>query len=235
MVTIDCDGLSFDGAITSVESPNKAGIRDRSTITATAEVRNCSGFTQQVRLTAADLGTVAQTTVPTGEAQTLTGSATVTGSYAGYVRLESKFPNREWYQRDSVFTNIVAEDKTDAREENLQDDLDGDGEVPAPVDDSGDGPVGGSDDQPDTQPTPPSLSIKCGFGGADITAGQTVTIPATVTAGDGQGDATGTVTFEVAGASATEQVRLAPGTSTTVSRTFEITEPGEYTPTVTVE
>ena len=90
-------------------------------------------------------------------------------------------------------------------------------------------------DPPVTQPVIPTLSIECAFGGAQITAGESVTIPATVTTGSGQGEATGTVTFELADATTTEPVTLGPNSSTTVEATFEVTAPGSYTPEVTVE
>jgi hypothetical protein len=218
MVTIDCDGLSFDAMITSVELPEQAGIRETSTITATAEVRNCSGFDQQVRLTVDDLGTVAQTTVPTGEAKTLTGSATVTGSYSGAVRLDKKFPNREWDQRDFEFINIVAEDKTDAREENLQDDLDNDGEVPDPVDDSEDGPVGASE---------PSVNLGAVRSPEPGVVVAEATVTNTITAGDGE-SLTPTVEATLnGGSSVSETVTIPAGGEATIEFEFTGAPEGE--------
>lgn len=84
------------------------------------------------------------------------------------------------------------------------------------------------------EPDPPSVSVECTTGSTTITAGDRVTITATARAASGNTSTDATVRFAVAGETVDQTVTLGPNSSTAVEATFEITEPGEYTPEVTV-
>ena len=90
------------------------------------------------------------------------------------------------------------------------------------------------DPEPDPDPVEPSVDAACDFDGAEINVGGSVTIPVDVTAGDGDTDTEATVEIEVAGQTASETVTLEPNSSARVEATYEIAEPGEYTPTITL-
>ena len=97
-----------------------------------------------------------------------------------------------------------------------------------------DPPEDDDDPDPDPDPVEPSVDAACDFDGAEINVGGSVTIPVDVTAGDGDTDTDATVEIEVAGQTASETVTLEPNGSARVEATYEISDPGEYTPTITL-
>ena len=101
-------------------------------------------------------------------------------------------------------------------------------------DDDADDGVDDPEPDPDPDPVEPSVDAACDFDGAEINVGGSVTIPVDVTAGDGDMDTEATVEIEVAGQTASETVTVEPNGSARVEATYEITEPGEYTPTITL-
>lgn len=77
------------------------------------------------------------------------------------------------------------------------------------------------------------LSVSCSVGSQSVEPGESVTVTATVenpTTMDGSG----TVTISVSDATAEESVDLPAGESVTVEGTFELSEVGEYQPSVEV-
>lgn len=112
------DGLYHDVNIVSVDSPDTAPSGGTSTITVETEVKNCSGFSRDVRVRIDDVGVIDTYSVPTGERQASTATATVTGSYGGGVRIDTKltaggYDQTSWDQEDFEYINIVLDDGGD--------------------------------------------------------------------------------------------------------------------------
>lgn len=85
----------------------------------------------------------------------------------------------------------------------------------------------------DLQPAEEDLSVSCSVSESSVTAGDQVTVSASVS-NSGPVVADVGVVISVAGAEASERVRVPAGGSGSVEGSFQLEEPGEYEPSVSV-